>query len=330
MKLRRYILPACALIGIIATIAVMERCSETATLRDSAETDAPCTSSPAVSSILLAGGAFQMGSDHHYREEAPVETMTVGALDIDTHEVTNAQFSAFVRATGYVTSAERAQELGFPDNGSAVFADAGWSFIAGANWRHPDGPDSSIDGKDNEPVVQVSLNDAKAYAQWAGRDLPTEAEWEFAARGGLTGEDFAWGDALTPGGKHMANTWQGPFPVMNTGSDGHMGRAPVGCFEPNGYGLHDMVGNVWEWTKDPYFPDRRLGRAEDTPDFERLRGYDPRQADIPVGVIKGGSFLCAPMACRRYRPAARHAQDTGMGTNHIGFRTVARPGEGQP
>ncbi|WDU60035.1 formylglycine-generating enzyme family protein [Pseudemcibacter aquimaris] len=255
-----------------------------------------------------------MGSNDFYPDEAPTEEVTVKAFEIDEHEVTNREFRKFIEATNYVTSAERSKELGFPENGSAVFDAASWKFVAGANWKHPEGPGSSIEGRDFDPVVQISLEDALAYAKWVGRRLPTEKEWEFAARSGMDGKAYAWGDEFNPDGEHMANTWQGHFPSNNTADDGYMGRAPVGCFPANEYGLYDIIGNVWEWTQDPYYPDRRNADGE---------GYDPRQPDIPVGVIKGGSYLCAANFCARYRPAARHAQDTGLGTNHIGFRTAA-------
>jgi len=269
----------------------------------------------------IPAGAFTMGAIDQYPEEGPTARVTVASFDIDTHEVTNAEFARFVAATGYVTSAERATELGFKAPGSAVFTGTSWGFVEGAMWRHPDGPDATIEGRDDEPVVQVSLKDAQAYAKWAHRALPTEAQWEYAARGGLDGATYAWGDALTPAGKYMANTWQGVFPLVDTGDDGHTGRAPVGCYAPNGYGVFDMIGNVWEWTADPYYPahDAGANARNDAP-----KGFDPRQPDIPVGVIKGGSYLCAADYCARYRPAARHAQDTGLGTNHIGFRTVGR------
>lgn len=274
------------------------------------------TTAPAF--IDLPGGQFTIGSEDYYPEEAPIQRMDVAPFSISTHEVTNAQFAEFVAATGYVTSAERLTEIGFPANGSAVFEPGGWRFAEGAEWRHPEGPGSSIEGREDDPVVQVSLEDVKSYADWRCERLPTEAEWEFAARGGLDGRAFAWGDVFTPAGTHMANTWQGMFPFEDDGSDGHMGRAPVGSYPPNGFEIYDIIGNVWEWTSDPYYPDRRF----EPPEGVENTGFDPRQPENPVGVLKGGSFLCAPDFCGRYRPAARHAQDTGLGTNHIGFRTV--------
>lgn len=274
----------------------------------------------------IPAGSFALGADDQYPEEGPASRVAVEAFDIDAYEVTNADFARFVYATGYVTSAERATELGFKAPGSAVFTGSSWGFVEGADWRHPDGPDSTIEGRDDEPVVQVSLKDAQTYAKWAGRALPSEAQWEYAARGGLEGKEYAWGNALTPAGKYMANTWQGVFPLVDTGDDGHTGRAPVGCFAANGYGVYDMIGNVWEWTADPYYPSHRFDAKEQS---EAPNGFDPRQPAVPVGVIKGGSYLCAADYCRRYRPAARHAQDTGLGTNHIGFRTVSATKAGQ-
>ena len=269
--------------------------------------------------VAISGGTLKMGDTGFYADEGPIVRLSVSPFSIDAHEITNRQFQRFVDATGYVTSAERLTEAGWPANGSAVFDAAEWRFVEGANWRQPEGPGSSIEGRDDDPVVQVSLEDARAYAEWAGRRLPTEAEWEYAARGGLDGQPFAWGDVFTPGGVYMANTWQGMFPESDSGEDGHMGRAAVGCYAPNGYGLFDMIGNVWEWTQDPYYPDKRF----EPPEGVENTGFDPRQPEAPVGVIKGGSFLCSPNFCGRYRPAARHAQNTGLGTNHIGFRTVA-------
>ena len=207
-----------------------------------------------------------------------------------------------------------------------------WSFMKGANWRHPYGPNSSINGLDDHPVVHVSCPDALAYAGWAGKDLPTEAEWELAARGGLDGAAFAWGDEFTPGGVHMANTWQGEFPRENLNTDGYERTSPVKAFPPNGYGLHDMIGNVWEWTSDWYAPRHGADAPKACCIPENPRGgredgsYDPRLPNIriPRKVLKGGSHLCAPNYCRRYRPAARHAEPIDTSTSHVGFRCVKR------
>nr|WP_262300287.1 formylglycine-generating enzyme family protein [Microvirga sp. HBU67692] len=309
------------------------------------------TSPPHADMIWVAGGTFRMGSDRHYPEEAPVHRVTVDGLWMDRTPVTNRQFREFVRATGHVTMAERkpdpkdypgalphmlkAGSLVFkPPRGPVDLRDWSrwWKFRFGATWRHPTGPGSSIAGLDDHPVVHVAYEDAQAYARWAGKDLPTEAEWEFAARGGLDGAEFAWGEEFTPGGRHMANTWQGAFPGQNLASDGYERTSPVTAFPPNGYGLHDMIGNVWEWTSDWYASQHPADAAKACCIPENPRGgreadsYDPRQPQvrIPRKVLKGGSHLCAPNYCRRYRPAARHAQPVDTSSSHIGFRCVVR------
>jgi sulfatase modifying factor 1 len=300
---------------------------------------------------LIPGGEFLMGSDHHYLEERPAHRARVGSFWMDETTVTNAQFAAFVAATGYVTMAERPLDpslypgapTGNLQPGSMVFQGSDgpvdlsdvrnwWAWVPGACWRHPEGPGSDISDRARHPVVQVAYEDAAAYAQWARKDLPTEAEWEFAARGGLEGKAFVWGDTLMPDGLHMANTWQGPFPWRNFAADGYERTAPVGSFPPNGYGLYDMAGNVWQWTADWYAAGHAAEAGKSaccTPSDPRgpaMEGsYDPAQAAIriPRKVVKGGSFLCAPSYCRRYRPAARHAQMVDTGMSHLGFRCVA-------
>jgi formylglycine-generating enzyme len=293
--------------------------------------------------VWIKGGAFVMGSETGYREEQPSRRVSVNGFWIDQHEVTNAQFAAFVAATGYRTLAERGLDpKSYPDipaelivPGSIVFSPpkAGenadpnlwWRFLPGADWRHPEGPGSSIAGRENRPVVHVGFADAEAYARWAGRALPTEAEWEFAARGGLDGATYAWGDEPNPEGKWMANSWQGFFPYQDDGKDGYRGAAAVGCFAPNGYGLFDMTGNVWEWTADWYLGDHAsVAAGSDNP-----RGPDRTQAVAAAGgasihVIKGGSWLCSPDFCGRYRPSARQPEEADFGAEHIGFRTVLR------
>jgi formylglycine-generating enzyme required for sulfatase activity len=301
--------------------------------------------------VCVPGGTFRMGSDRHYPEEAPVHRVTVDTFWIDPTPVTNRQFKEFVRATGHVTFAETVPD---PKNypgalphmlyaGSLVFTPPDhpvdlrswgewWSLLKGANWRRPYGPKSRIHGLDDHPVVHVTFADALAYATWAGKELPTEAEWEFAARGGLDGAEYAWGDEFTPGGKHMANTWQGAFPRQNLCEDGFERTSPVKAFPPNGYGLHDMIGNVWEWTTDWYSSKHQPDAPKACCIPENPRGgaesgsYDPQQPEIkiPRKVIKGGSHLCAPNYCRRYRPAARHAEAVDTSTSHLGFRCVVR------
>jgi formylglycine-generating enzyme required for sulfatase activity len=207
-----------------------------------------------------------------------------------------------------------------------------WNFTFGANWRRPYGPGSSIDGLDHHPVVHVAFTDAEAYAKWVGKELPTEAEWEYAARGGLDGAEFAWGDELIPGGEYMANTWQGNFPHENLKLDGYERTSPVKTYKPNGYGVYDMIGNVWEWTTDWYSTKHTADAPKACCIPENPRGgkeeqsYDPCQPKIkiPRKVIKGGSHLCAPNYCRRYRPAARHAEAIDTSTSHVGFRCIKR------
>jgi formylglycine-generating enzyme required for sulfatase activity len=292
----------------------------------------------------VPGGTFAMGSERHYPEEAPVREATVGGFWIDEHPVTNLEFTRFVKATGHVTFAEQAPdpaeypgarpELLFA--GSVVFektagpVDLGnhfnwWTWSRGADWRHPEGLGSNLHGRERHPVVHVALSDAQAFAEWAGKELPAEAEWEFAARGGLDGADFAWGDELMPRGKPMANTWQGEFPYENTLVDGYEGTSPVGRFPANGYGLVDMIGNVWEWTTDWYATSHAPVSQCCSAD-PRTASIDPEDpAAIPRKVTKGGSHLCAPNYCRRYRPAARMAQPVDTSTSHLGFRCVVRP-----
>ena len=266
----------------------------------------------------LPGGSFTMGAHPVYSEEGPPRVVEVEAFDIDATEVTNAQFAGFVAATGYVTDAEKPQ-LGFNVAGGVVFRPptltnpSWWHFVEGANWRHPEGPESTITGRDYEPVVQVSHKDAKAYASWAGRRLPQEAEWEYAANAGAD-TLYVWGDERAPEGREMANSWQGTFPIQNTAADGYAKRAPVGCYPPNDFGLYDMIGNVWEWT------DTAASSSATAP--VTTSATTPANGEA-VYRIKGGSFLCAPNFCRRYRAAARQSQEAGLPTSHIGFRTVS-------
>lgn len=305
---------------------------------------------PAKDMAWIAGGTFMMGSDRHYDEEAPAHKVKVDGFWIDKYPVTNAQFQKFVKATGYVTFAERpANPADYPGADPALLQPASivftpptapvdmgnhynwWTYVPRANWRHPEGKGSTIKGREKHPVVHVTFEDAQAYATWAGKELPTEAEWELAGRGGLEGKDFAWGDELYPNKRFMANTFQGQFPYQNSAADGYDRTSPVGSFPANGYGLYDMIGNVWEWTTDWYqehsqiqkppcctMANPRGGSAE--------ASYDPnlRGVHIPRKVVKGGSFLCTPDYCKRYRPAARMAQGIDTSTCHMGFRCMVR------
>ncbi len=304
---------------------------------------------PAVREMVwIAGGTFRMGSDHHYAEEAPARTVAVGGFWIDPHPVTNRDFDRFVRDTGWTTLAEQAPDpadypgalphllapssLVFTPTAGAVPLDepgAWWRYVPGADWRHPTGPGSNLNGRWDHPVVHVAWIDVEAFAQWAGKRLPTEAEWEFAARGGLDGAEYAWGDELRPGGRVMANTWQGRFPYETIKPRSSFRTSPVGLFPPNGYGLYDMIGNVWEWTRDWWSTSGRdvaspCCSAQNPQGGCAEESYDPRLPDIriPRKVLKGGSHLCAPSYCRRYRPAARHAHAIDTSTSHVGFRCV--------
>ena len=302
--------------------------------------------------VDLPGDTFTMGSDDHYPEEAPTHPVRVGAFSIDAAAVTNAEFAAFVEATGYVTVAERDLDpADYPDApaenlraGSMVFTPTRgpvdlrhlsqwWRWKPGACWRHPQGPTSSVDGRLDHPVVHVAHEDALAYATWVEASLPSEAEWEYAARGGLDGATYTWGDEPRPGGTIMANTWDGPdFPWRSTGESGFQRTAPVGSFPPNAFGLYDMAGNVWEWTDDWWttaHPDAAGSPCcapEDPRGGDLEQSYDPAQPQFRIGrkVIKGGSHLCADSYCLRYRPAARRPQMIDTGMSHLGFRCVRR------
>ncbi len=297
--------------------------------------------------VKIPGGRFRMGADDTYPEEAPAHWVEVDDFAIDAAPVTNAQFRAFVEATGYVTFPEippRAEDYpnALPEMlyaGSLVFRKSNrpiptddwskwWEFRSGADWRHPYGPESTLDGLDDHPVVHVAYSDAEAYAAWAGKSLPTEAEFEYAARGGLDGATYAWGEVFRPKGKHMANTWQGRFPFENTREDGWETTSPVGSFPANAYGLYDMIGNVWEWTQDWYELRHKADASKACCIPRNPRGPEGGTIDpcglAPQRVLKGGSFLCAPSYCKRYRPAARHAEPVDTSTCHVGFRCVVR------
>jgi len=304
--------------------------------------------------VDIPAGRFRMGSEDFYPEEGPAREIEVDAFAIDRAPVTVAQFAGFVAATGYTTLAERQPEAAdYPDAdpsllvaGSAVFhptprpvplndPSQWWSYVPGADWRHPWGPRSDNAQRQDHPVTHIAHEDAEAFARWADKELPTEAEWEYAARGGLRSSVFAWGDEMRPEGKLMANFWQGDFPWHNTGAKGWRGTSPVGLFPANGYGLYDMTGNVWEWTSDYYSPrgaragaptsacctphaNPRVETSDDSYDVGRPGAHIPRR------VIKGGSHLCAPSYCLRYRPAARQPEAIDTSTSHIGFRCVIR------
>jgi formylglycine-generating enzyme len=295
-------------------------------------------------------GTFAMGSEDFYPEERPVHRVSVDGFWMDEHPVTVAEFRRFVKATGHVTEAERAPDpADFPDAdpellvpGSLVFAPPPgpvplddfrnwWAWVPGADWRHPDGPGSTLDGRDRHPVTHVAAADAEAYATWAGKVLPSEAEWEHAARGGLEGAVYPWGDELMPKGRAMANTWQGRFPWENLLEDGFAGTSPVRSFPPNGYGLYDVAGNVWEWTADRFTAhhDADADKPCCVPHNPRVSAPDQSGAaaageHAPRRVIKGGSHLCAPNYCLRYRPAARQSETVDTSTSHLGFRCILR------
>ncbi|MGA7241360.1 MAG: formylglycine-generating enzyme family protein [Bryobacteraceae bacterium] len=297
----------------------------------------------------IPGGEFWMGTAADQMADArPWHRVYVDGYWIDTTEVTNEQFARFVRATGYVTVAERKPRAedypnARPENlvaGAVVFSPPDhaveldnhfrwWNYLAGANWRHPEGPDSDIKRRMNHPVVQIAYEDALAYCKWAGKRLPTEAEFEFASRGGLDRKRYAWGDEFMPGGKHMANTFQGHFPDTNTGEDGYKGTAPVGTFPANAYGLFDMAGNVWEWTSDWYRADYYRTLAA-TGEIARnpqgpAESFDPGEPGVPKRVQRGGSFLCTDQYCERYIAGGRGKGELDTGTNHLGFRCVRAP-----
>lgn len=311
--------------------------------------------------VWIEGGEFSMGSDHPLSRanERPIHRVRVDGFWIDRTEVTNAQYREFVEATGYVTTAEKVPDVdemmkqlppGTPRPkeedlvaASLVFSPpnrpvplnnvgAWWRWVHGANWKHPQGPGSSIEGKDNYPAVHISWYDATAYCEWAGKRLPTEAEWEFAARGGLDGEPFTWGNAPLSDEEPQANIWQGRFPDRNTGADGYTRVAPVGKFPANGYGLRDMAGNVWEWTADWFHHETYAMRAKKVGEGQvsvnpkgAAKSFDPNQPYTPQRATRGGSFLCNDSYCASYRPAARMGTSPDTGLSHTGFRCVKSP-----
>jgi sulfatase modifying factor 1 len=321
--------------------ALVELADPAAPAKSASSQDAPA------GMVWIPGGRFWMGTDH-MADAQPVHQVEVKGFWIDRTDVTNEEFARFVKATGYVTIAERRLDpKEFPSlapedltPGSVVFTPpagpislenplAWWRFVRGANWRHPNGPDSDLQGKEKCPVVQIAWPDAAAYAKWAGKRLPTEAEWEFAARGGRDRQDYPWGNELNPKGKWMANTFQGHFPDKNTDEDGYAGVAPVASFAPNDFGLYDMSGNVWQWVSDWYRPDyyAQLGRDELAINPQGpSKSFDPQEPGVSKRVQKGGSYLCTDQYCERYMPGARGKGDADTGTNHLGFRCVRATG----
>jgi formylglycine-generating enzyme required for sulfatase activity len=330
-----------------------------ATFEPTTSNAAPAPGAASYGMVWIPGGEFSMGAqDPPGMDETgmqatidsrPIHRTYVDGFYMDRTDVTNAEFARFAKATGYITVAERKPRAeDFPgaprENlvaGAVVFSPPDhpvplndhfqwWNYVHGANWRHPFGPKSDVRGKEQYPVVQVAYEDAVAYASWAGKRLPTEAEWEFAARGGLSGKPFVWGDEFRPGGKWMANTHQGRFPIDDTGQDGYSGIAPVAQYPPNGYGLYDMAGNVWQWTGDWYRPDYYrqlaaggLARNPQGPDSS----YDPSEPGQQKKVHRGGSFLCTDQYCSRYMVGTRGKGEIGTGTNHLGFRCVMSRGQ---
>lgn len=286
--------------------------------------------SPAAGMIRIQGGKFKMGSSGGLQDELPVHEVTITTFDIDEHEVTNREFEVFVKATGYVTTAEQkpnaADFPGVPKEnlvpGAGVFTEGkGWSYAPGASWRHPEGPASSIAKKMDHPVVQVSWDDATAYAKWAGKRLPTEAEWEYAARYKNGDKEYLWGDQDISETKPEANIWQGEFPVKNVNADGFRTTAPIKSFRPSPAGLYDMAGNVWEWTDDWYRPDSHAHCDPVDPRGPK-DSVDPEEPGVMKKVIRGGSFLCSLSGCRGYRPSARMKSSPDTGLMHVGFRCV--------
>ncbi|MCO5296438.1 MAG: formylglycine-generating enzyme family protein [Fimbriimonadaceae bacterium] len=303
---------------------------------------APSKAAPA-GMVWIPGGEFQMGSEDGRPDERPVHTVELDGFWMDTHEVTNAEFKRFIDATGYVTVAERPLDPkdfpGVPPDklvpGSLVFHEPGadqqvqgylewWVYLPGASWKHPLGPESDLKGLEDHPVTHVAYEDAEAYAKWAGKSMPTEAQWEYAARGGLKGESYPWGNELVDGGKDQANIWQGTFPRKNTEKDGFRLTAPVGSFAPNGYGLYDMAGNVWEWCADWYRPDGYTSSTKRNPTGPDS-SFDPDEPGVPKHVVRGGSFLCTDQYCSGYRVASRMKSTADTGLANTGFRCVKNP-----
>ena len=333
----------------------MSTTSPAVTFVPTVENKIPSPEKPPARMVWIPGGEFSMGAQESpdmnevgmqaTRDSRPIYRVYVDAFWMDENDVTNEEFARFVQATGYKTVAERKPRADdFPDAppenlvaGSVVFSPPDhpvplnnhfewWSYVPGANWRHPEGPKSNLKGREKYPVVDIAYEDAEAYARWAGKRLPSEAEWEFAARGGLSGKPFVWGDEFRPQGHWMANTFQGQFPVHDTGEDGHTGITAVAQYPPNGYGLYDMAGNVWQWTSDWYRPDYYQQLASAGGVARNPRGpsssFDPTEPGEKKRVMRGGSFLCTDQYCSRYMVGTRGKGEISTGTNHVGFRCV--------
>jgi formylglycine-generating enzyme len=342
-----------------SSIAAAPETTESSLFRPTVENKTPAPGSAPQGMVWIPGGEFSMGAAVNgegsgempmaSNDSGPVHRVYVDGFWMDATAVTNEQFEKFVRATGYITVAERTPTRDeFPSApaenlvaGSVVFAPTDrevplnnhyqwWSYVKGANWRHPLGPQSDIKGKEKYPVLQIAYPDAEAYAKWAGKRLPTEAEFEFAARGGSSGKTYVWGNEFRPGGKWMANTWQGKFPVKDAGEDGYAGIAPVKSFPPNGYGLYDVAGNVWEWCSDWYRRDYYKTLADVGGVANNPQGpdsaFDPAEPNEKKRVHRGGSFLCNDQYCSRYIVGTRGKGEVNTGTNHLGFRCVQSPG----
>jgi formylglycine-generating enzyme len=351
-RLRRRTVMAAAVASVLVVTSCRAPAGDRPASADRAAQAAPANAPPGMQ--WIAGGEFTRGSDdpHAMSNERPTHRVRVDGFWVDRFLVTNADFAAFVAATSYVTTAERKPDWNEiqkqsppgtprpPDDqlvaGSLVFTppdrpvpldnlSAWWRWVPGASWRHPNGPGSTIGGMGDRPVVHVSWDDANAYAKWASKRLPTEAEWEYAARGGLEGRRYTWGDDPRPGGRHMANTFQGRFPDQQVAEDGYLGPSPIGRFPPNGYGLFDMAGNVWQWTSDLYRADAYVSLAgQGLCDNPRgpADSYDPEDPYSVRRVIKGGSFLCHASYCESFRPSARRGTTADTGSSHVGFRLV--------
>ena len=306
----------------------------------------PATTGSTNDMVWIPSGTFWMGSDNGQDDEKPPHQVTIDGFWMDKTEVTNEKFEEFVRATSYVTVAERKLDAkDFPGvdpsalvPGSIVFSSSDeqitaedlknpamhslwWKYVPGANWRHPEGPSSDLKGREKHPVVHVCWEDAIAYCKWAGKRLPTEAEWEYASRGGLDRKPFVWGDDLKPNGKWNMNIWQGDFPKQNALDDGAKGTSPVGSYAPNGYGLFDMAGNVWEWCSDWYLPDYYGNSPANNPKGPDT-SYDPNEPGVMKKVTRGGSYLCADSYCAGYHPSSRMKSSPDTGLSHTGFRCV--------